>query len=613
MPLAPDELAFLALVEDRCRWAETFLKHPRDPARPLRLRKYQRKALTDTSRRQAWRWGRRTGKSCGLAIRALHYAFSRPNKKVLIVAPYEAQIKALFDEAIRPMMRDAALLSESVAFDRSQPFEIMFKNGSSILGMTAGVRAGQHGSGVRGQNADLLILDEADYLTPKTIAAIQAILATNAEVDLIASSTPTGKHEWFHQVCTDRRLGYSEHHVRSSESPEWTPEVEAEFRRTMTAEDYEHEYEAGWGSQAFGVFRPVDIEASLRDYRYDDVPVTKKPGNIRILGVDWNTAKHGVQLIITELLREPVSFPRATPDGRVESHPLRGVFVVTQHVSITSKDFTQNKAIQAIFTLMAEYQVDYVYVDEGYGATNIEDLILHSEKYPQLQLKSKLRTRNMSSVITIRDPQTSLPVEKPVKPYMVHHAQLRMEEGVCLVPLHEDYPTGLVGQMRAYVVVRLSDKGYPTFSTANDHALDAWMLSMLGFAEEFSELKELNPNTAMRYVSPERMWVRESALPTREWGDRERASAHPAPSEVMQRAVSAAGLESTYTYAGATGGKFGGPPLHDDSDEALAYRQKVTRQVSRPSVPWATRSPRKRSGPVRTNITKSKSVTPWDD
>ena len=593
-------------------WAETFLRDPVRPDRPLRLRWYQKEIIASTKPRQAIRAGRRIGKSVALATKALYRAFSRPHSKVLIVTPYESQVKALFDEAIRPMASDSPLLRQSIERDRSQPFEMQFKNGSRILGMTAGTRSGQHAAGVRGISADLLILDEADYLTTQALAAIEAILATHDKVEMIASSTPTGKREWFYTVCTDRKLGYAEFKYPSSVSPTWTTEQEREFRRTYSQEDYEHEFEAEWGSQAAGVFKPHFIDPSLWEYEYDDCDPVKLPGNVRILGVDWNAAKNGVQLTLVEYSRMPTPFPRRHPNGTVDYETTQGKLATIQHIEITDKVFTQHKALNMIFRVMVDYAGDFLYVDEGYGATNIEDLLLRAHReYPSLLMDKKLRSLNFSSTVTIQDPHTHLPVEKPVKPYMVSHAALRLEEGLCILPEHEDVPNGIVGQMRNYLVVRISDRGYPTYTSINEHALSSWMIALLGFAEEYSELKQADPTTTLRIVPASRMeHLRQTN--TRSLYTDVPTPRQPEAVEKVQQAVQQAGMSDRYVYAGVAGGNWGGPVTSDDSDEAIDYRKRINEAITRPTIPWAKRPRRARVGsPVRANISVTRTSTPW--
>jgi hypothetical protein len=565
------------------------------------------------------RIGRRAGKTVSLGVYAIWKAFTTPNTRVLIITPYESQVKLIFDDTIRPLIADSPMIRNSIVKDRSQPFWIEFSHGSAILGMTAGTRSGQHGTSIRGQTANVVILDEADFLTPQSHAAIDAIFHENEKVEMWASSTPTGKREWFYNVCTDRRLGYKEFHYPSMVSPTWNPEFEQEARLTITEEEFEHEYLADWGSQAQGVFNPIYVDQCVVDYSYDELDIRKVPGNIRVMGVDWNAAKNGIQIVIVEFCMEPIhiNFKITLENDDLEAEPevetirqeVKDKFVVLRRLQITDKEMTQAKGINAILKLMAEYDVDHLYVDEGYGHTNVEDLYNSADDYPQLRIKDKLKPVNLSGKIQIRDPQTRKIEEKPLKPYMVNNSKLRVEQLSCILPQHEDYPTGIVGQMRNYLVVRISDKGYPTYSSENDHALDAWMIAMLGFAEEYSELKGSDAVRFLRAVKAEAMRTLHTDYTRALEGNFTEVTRHPINSAKIEKAIAAAGLSDDHIYAGWD------TTLHDDSDAAIERRRQVNRNVrthKRTTLPWGGGKRRNAfASPRRTNINPSRAETPW--
>jgi hypothetical protein len=607
--LSADDIALLDLMDDPVLWAESFLKDPMNPSDPLKLRWYQREMIEHSGNRRVSRCGRGVGKTVCLSAYAIWEAFTKPNTRVLIIAPYESQVKLIFDDAIRPMIADSPAVRQSVTKDRSQPFWIEFTHGSAIVGMTAGTRSGQHASSIRGQTAAVLILDEADYLTPQAHAAIDAIIRRFPNVRVWASSTPTGKREWFYGICTDRRQGYQEFHYPSSVSPDWTDDAEEGARLTLTEEEYQHEYLAEWGTQAQGVFNPIHTDQCVFDYNYDDIDMRKTPGNIRVMGVDWNAAKNGVQIVIVELLRESTMFPFRNEEGQLSSTSLQHRFAVIRRLQISDKDMTQTRAINAILKMMAEYNVDHLYVDEGYGHTNVEDLYKAGEKYAQLAIKDKLKPVNFSGKVTIRDPQTRRIEEKPMKPYMVNNAKLRMEQLACVLPRDEDYPTGIVGQMRNYLVVRISDKGYPTYSSGNDHALDAWMIAMLGFAEEYSELKTGNPVSKMVPVRAEQMVALRDDINRSLQGDDPEIHRNSRASSIVEKAIRKSGLVDDYVYTGWD------PNLSDDSDAALKRRERVNRHTRTrvgAMIPWGSSSKRnKYQQPRRTNITVEPRDTPW--
>jgi len=606
MNLTKEEKALYDLNMNRCRWAEAYLRDPSDPRKKFSLtgRDYQKEVLQSDRKRQAWRMGRRVGKTVMLCVRALHRAFIEANCHIVFVTPYESQIRVIFDDTINPMIKDAPLLSASVPKIRRSPYEIIFSNGSKISGFTAGTRSGQHGDSIRGLSAKLLILDEADYLSPKSIHSISGLLATSPDTELIASSTPTGRREWFYDICASPKLKslYKRFHFPSSVSPNWSEDMEYEFRTTYTIEDYTHEFDADFGSEAQGVFHPDYIDEALRLYDYKDTPLKKTPGNIRVLGVDWNESKNGVQIVMAEAMKHPtnMTFIREDEDGKPTDEKYQEViqnkFVVIEHIAIHDKEFTQNKAITTVMRLMAEYDIDHLYVDEGHGAFNIEELMLRSRKTPQLQMKKKLRALNMSSKLKIRNPQNRTWEDKPIKPYTVSSARNYIEKQLCILPRHEDYDIGLIGQMRAYVIVRISDKGHPVYSALNDHALDAWMFAMLAFTQEYHELSVSNLARNVKHISADRL-QRTTHESNRSLEGEDQLIVHQEPYDKIRKAAASAG---EYTFVGWD------DDLWSDEDKDLQRRQQVHKAAGKKSIqaPFtkAGRSKRIQGLPSRTNI-----------
>jgi replicative DNA helicase len=608
MQLTKEEQALYDLNMDRCKWARAYLRDPNNPRKAFSLkgRDYQKEVLEAEGKRQVWRMGRRVGKTVILCVRALHRAFIESNCHIVFVTPYESQIRVIFDDTIRPMIVDSPLISASVPKIRRSPYEILFSNGSKISGLTAGTRSGQHGDVIRGMSAKLLILDEADYLSPKSIGTIMALLATSPDTELIASSTPTGRREWFYDICTNPKLDnlYKRFHFPSSVSPNWTSNIEHEFRTTLPIEDYTHEFDAEFGSEAQGVFHPDYIDASLRFYDYKDTPLRKTPGNIRIIGVDWNEAKNGVQIVVTEAVKHPTKFQFYEENedrsrGKKYEEIVEGKFMVIDHVEIHDKEFTQNKAIITIMRMMAEYNVDHLYVDEGHGSFNVEELMLRSRKTPQLEMKKKLRALNMSSKLKIRDPQTKKWEDKPIKPYMVSSARNYLEKDLVILPKHEDYEIGLIGQMRAYIIVRITDKGHPTYSAINDHALDAWMFSMLAFTQEYSELTSQKLARNIKYIEPERFGLT-AGTTGRSIEKEDELIVHQEPYDKIAEAAQAM-VGDDYKFVGWD------DDLWSDEDHDLERRKKVHEAGGKKTryAPFArsSRSRKIRGLPTRTNVT----------
>lgn len=371
-------------------------------------------------------------------------------------------------------------------------------------------------------SADDLYLDEADYMGDEAIHSIIAIQATTQNTHLVISSTPTGRREFYYEACTNKRLGYSEFHFGSSVSPEWVSIEQAKkrglplsksqeylFRNQCPEHVYQHEYDAVFGEEAAGVFKHELIDKSMILYNPESEqmdPMGKSwwcgdeqnKKNVFILGIDWNGEDVGTQFVITEFMREPTDITYQTgPDNNVPGFPeavelttqkFQGKYRVYYRESVSVKDMTQLTSIKRVIELNNKFKIDHIYVDAGFGTTNIEELKLYGKTHFESGISEKLNSVEFGGSIFVYDPYTKEQIKKSVKPFMVFNAQSILERGELLLPESEDEKVKLVGQMREYRIEKFSPQGIPQFSRENDHILDAFMLSLYGFQTEYSEL-----------------------------------------------------------------------------------------------------------------------------
>jgi len=129
------------------------------------------------------------------------------------------------------------------------------------------------------------------------------------------------------------------------------------------------------------------------------------------------------------------------------------------------------------------------------------------KKYGKKNLATKLHKKvvayHMGGNIEIRDPATKQKVKKPSKPFMVNNAVLQLEQDRIVLPMSEDTQVlvdstenqssgtgqGLVQQMRNFSIERVSSTGLPTYSQGEEHTLTAWMLSIVAFTLELSDVR----------------------------------------------------------------------------------------------------------------------------
>jgi len=166
-----------------------------------KARWYQKEMLRCTSQFKATRAGRRVGKTEAMAVKTLHAAWTNKGFEVLIIAPYQPQVQKVF-EMIRRFLSESVSMKSSIDIDRESPFQqITLNNGSTIRGFSSGARTGAKSDKIRGQTADLIILDEVDYLADDDIEVIAAILASEPDTNIMASSTPTGIRQKLWSWC----------------------------------------------------------------------------------------------------------------------------------------------------------------------------------------------------------------------------------------------------------------------------------------------------------------------------------------------------------------------------------------------------------------------------
>lgn len=139
-----------------CLWAKIYLN--------WEARDYQLEMLNQgvLSRKLVLRLGRRLGKTEVMCVLTLWYGYTQRNRvsetqyDILIVGPYETQIDLIFAR-LTQLIDNAPILSECI--EKSVEHKIVFKNGTTIQGKTAGASSGgteKAGAGTRGLRGDWL-------------------------------------------------------------------------------------------------------------------------------------------------------------------------------------------------------------------------------------------------------------------------------------------------------------------------------------------------------------------------------------------------------------------------------------------------------------------------
>lgn len=281
---------------------------------PWQAREYQANEMRDQAIKKVLRWGRRCGKTESQIVYALYMCMKVPGFRVVMVTPFENQVRLIFMRLFE-ILEDSPYVQMAVKNKTKNPYQLIFDNGSAILGFTAGTRSGQGGASLRGQRADLIYMDEADYLNDTEIEAIVAIALERPDIQIALTSTPTGKRGFFYKACTDPAMGYKEFYTPSTALPGWNRKMEEEFRAMFSEVGYQHEVLAEFGAEVTGVFNKMKVDQAIEVQHYAYMPLSSQqldyiterklsvkhigpfsPSNpapkvLRCAGVDWDKNK----------------------------------------------------------------------------------------------------------------------------------------------------------------------------------------------------------------------------------------------------------------------------------------------------------------------------------
>ena len=486
------------------------------------LRSYQKEQLRCTSKRISIREGRRSGKSFAMALKLLYVAFNDLISKgrdsqgmpvlvgpsIMVITPYQAQLTAIFEEMEKLVKRNISLKKEVTSgtgdslYVKTPTFKMEFSNGGIIQGFVSGIGLRSDGSGggtMRGQSADLVYMDEMDMIPEDILDKVIApILATTPDTKLIATSTPIGKRGKFYEWCLERS-DFKADYLPSSVIPHWES-IKEEILRDSTEHGFLTEYMAVFVDDKDGLFKRHWVKASQQDYSYDKTQVPGyvedklgfKKSNRRVtcIGIDWNK-NAGTEFYV------------------IGFYPSENKWVALDAINVASSEFSAKRWMRELVELNYKWSADYIYADEGYGHTIIEDL-----KYYSYQLRGKpnrdkveeaalniadiLVSFNFSSNVVLKDPMTNKDIKKLGKNFLVENAVRIIQEGHFYFPIED---TVLESQFFNYKILkRNSATNKPVYGKVNDdigdHRLDAFMLALGGIVLEESVYsgKQLMPS-----------------------------------------------------------------------------------------------------------------------
>ena len=263
------------MMDDPVIWAQIFVTifdNATKKYTPWTARWYQVEMLRDRSIKKVARCGRRTGKTETMCIEMLWKAFTKPMHRILVVTPYETQVRLIFTR-LNEIINESPLVKKELKRVTKNPYWIEFNNGAIICGFTTGASSGSGGASIRGQRADAIYMDEVDYMSEADFDSVMAIAGERPDITIFMSSTPTGKRSKFWLACTNPKMGFKEHFHPSMHNPNFDERMDAEFKAQLSEQGYVHEILAEFGTQDTGVFDKNKIDAAREGlcYAYNDL------------------------------------------------------------------------------------------------------------------------------------------------------------------------------------------------------------------------------------------------------------------------------------------------------------------------------------------------------
>lgn len=209
----------------------------------------------------------------------------------------------------------------------------------------------------------------------------------------------------------------------------------------------------------------IGASASIHDV------VLNRDRYIVSLGCDWNSDKVGTRICI-------IAYDKI--DKKV---------IIANLSNVRREGWTQVAAIDKIVELNRLYVPDYIYVDEGFGEANVQQLKLIAVNlfgkvpadHPDLRLRN-VTPVNFSSTLELRDVMTGEIRKKYFKNFIVETTKRALEAG--LLAFKDPVASPIIEQMKNYVVKSRLTNGREVYeaksSEIGDHDLDAFMIALAG-------------------------------------------------------------------------------------------------------------------------------------
>lgn len=245
----------------------------------IRLPKPHKKQLSfrqSQAKRKVICAGRRGGKTTGMALIAVEQMLA--GRRVLEAAPTADQTDAFWQACKRALVQP---ISAGVIYKNETDRVLEIPGKGRIRTKTA-----WDADTLRGDYADLLILDEYSIMDPTTWSEVGAPMLLDNDGDAVFIFTPKRKnhaHTLYTRAVTDDTGRWAAFHFTSLDNPYLSQDALSEITSDMTNEGYRQEILAEFLDNEGVVFR--NLAACMRAALAPDT--AKHQGHTLVAGIDW--------------------------------------------------------------------------------------------------------------------------------------------------------------------------------------------------------------------------------------------------------------------------------------------------------------------------------------
>ena len=242
--------------------------------------------------------GRQVGKSRSLAIISLHWAFTRPNNLVLLISAGETASIRLLEE-IAFLARNSDLLAGAVLDDSKT--QLTLSNGSRIISVPASEKQ------IRGWPVDLLIVDEAGFVSGSIWSAAEPAIIARPGSRVILTSSPWGNYEHFFRRNWKQGMDaptarVASFHWPSSHSPLISQDDLDDLERRTPAHEFLREYMAEWTDDSGAYFTTTELDNAVAPYQL----VAPEDAQRQLVagGIDWGFSNDANAVVLLAALSD---------------------------------------------------------------------------------------------------------------------------------------------------------------------------------------------------------------------------------------------------------------------------------------------------------------------